>query len=93
MKLSKVLTGIVMVAFLAVVVTGCSKVTKSNYDKIETGMTKADVEKILGSGTAEKGAGVGDLTGSVVKWEKNEDTWITVTFANDKVVTKAQGGL
>jgi hypothetical protein len=92
MKFGKLLTVVVLVAFMAVVVTGCSKVTKSNYDKIENGMSKADVEKILGKGTEEKGGGVGDLTGTMVTWKKGE-TSISVTFANDKVVAKAQSGL
>jgi hypothetical protein len=92
MKLSKLLTGVVLIAFLAVVVTGCSKVTKANYDKIENGMSRADVEKILGKGEAS-GGGVGDISGAIVKWAKNDDVWITITFANDKVVTKAQNGL
>lgn len=92
MKLGKLLTCVVLVAFMAVVTTGCSKVTKANYDKVETGMSKAEVEKILGKGTEDKSGGIGDLTGTVVTWKKG-DTTITVTFANDKVVTKVQSGL
>lgn len=92
MRFSKVLTCVLLIAFMAVVVTGCSKVTKANYDKIENGMSRADVEAILGKGTESKGGGVGDLTGTVVKWEKGDKS-ITVTFANDKVVGKTESGL
>ncbi len=73
-----------------------SKVTAENYGKIETGMTKAEVEDILGSGT-EKDAvsgGIGDLTGSgsIVAWG-DDQKGITITFVNGKVATKSQKGL
>jgi len=81
---------------LMLVLVGCSKISKSNYDKIETGMSKSQVESILGKGTDQAGVSgaIGTITGSggIVKWG-DENKWITVTFANEKVVAKAAQGL
>lgn len=86
------LAAIIVPAFLAI---SCNKVTPENYEKIETGMTSAQVEKILGKGTEQGGGGVavGDLKASAktVVWEKGDKT-ITVSFANDQVVMKTKSG-
>src|SRR5512133_2221646 len=86
--MSRILLVTLVAAGLMLVGVGCSKVTKSNYDKITNGMTQAEVEGIMGKGTEEAGAAgtIGSLTGSgkVVSW-KEGDKKITVTFANDKV--------
>ena len=79
-----------------VYITGCGKVTMENYDKINTGMTLAEVESILGKGEAESGGGVavGDLalSGKAIMWG-NDTKHIKITFANDKVTMKVQKGL
>ena len=87
------------VAFLMVlVIAGCSKsgVSKDNYDKIENGMTLAEVEKILGPDKkgASGAATLGGLTGkgATYVWEAG-DKKITVAFKDDKVVSKSQIGL
>jgi len=88
-----------LLAFLMTfVLVGCSKpgVSKSNYDKVENGMTLAEVEEILGTG--KKGSSVagavGELSGkgAAYVWEDG-DKKITVFFKDDKVVKKAQVGL
>ncbi|WP_278383183.1 outer membrane protein assembly factor BamE domain-containing protein, partial [Alteromonas mediterranea] len=38
-----------LIALGALALTGCSKLTKENYDKLEMGMTQDEVESILGS--------------------------------------------
>lgn len=83
---------------MASLIVGCGKpgVSKSNYDKIEDGMSLAEVEKILGPG--EKGASVAGTIGELVGqgaayvWEEG-DKKITVVFKDDKVVSKSQVGL
>lgn len=92
------LVAVVMAGLLLTVVPGCgSKVSKSNYDKIENGMTLEQVEKILGKGT-EEAAGGGSLldkikgSGKIVSW-KDSDKSITVTFVNGKVTAKVHQGL
>jgi len=96
MRMSGKLIGVAVLALLVVALSGCGKVTKANYDKIETGMTLNQVEDILGKGTEEAGIGgaIGNVAGSakVMKWG-DEQKSITVTFANDKVVAKLQKGL
>lgn len=87
---------IVMVLLCLGLFTGCAKVSKENYDKIQTGMTYDQVKSILGSGTEASGGGiaVGDLaaSGKVVTWG-TEDKQIMVTFVNDKVTLKTMKGL
>ena len=86
----------VAVVCLLLLVSGCARVSRENYEKIETGMTLSQVESILGRGTEQSGVGgaIGDVGGSakVVRWG-DENRSITVTFVNDQVVAKAQQGL
>ncbi len=93
---SKQLIGVALLALVLVVLSGCSKVTRSNYDKIENGMTVSQVENILGTGTEKAGIGgaIGNLAGSgkVMTWGDDKKS-ITITFVNDKVVAKAEQGL
>jgi hypothetical protein len=86
----------VAVMCLLMLVSGCARISRENYEKIETGMTLSQVESILGMGTEESGAGgaIGDIGASakVVRWG-DENRSITVTFVNNQVVAKAQQGL
>ncbi len=66
-----------------------AKVTKENADKIKVGMSRAEVEAILGKGTTSAGAKIENFGGEVTVWEGPDGT-ITVGFANDKVT--ATGG-
>jgi hypothetical protein len=88
--------GVALLALLLVGLSGCDKVTRKNYAKIENGMTVSQVEKILGPGTENVGVAgaVGKLAGSakVLTWGDDQKS-ITVTFANDKVVAKMAQGL
>ena len=91
------LVGLVLAGLFLTMLAGCSgKVSKGNYDKIQNGMTRAEVEKILGKPTEEAGGGgvAGEITGSakVLTWADGEKS-IMVTFVNDKVTLKAQTGL
>lgn len=88
---------LILVGLGSLALAGCgSKVTKSNFDQIKTGMTLAEVEAILGKGTESTGAAgaIGDLAGSAksVTW-KDGDKSITVNFVNDKVALKTQSEL
>ncbi len=86
-------------------VCGCGshKVTKTNHDKIKTGMTLADVEAILGPAGEDADD---DLLRAVQEkselpeeatWKKwtvpgDPDKMIAVAFVNGKAVAKAQTG-
>lgn len=66
----------------------CSKVNQENYARLSAGMTKAEVENLLGS-PAECSGAVGLTSCS---WG-DEKTRITVQFAADKVVIFSGNGL
>lgn len=38
-----------MIALIALALTGCSKLTMQNYQKLQTGMTQQEVEALIGS--------------------------------------------
>jgi hypothetical protein len=84
-----------------------STVTPESYDKISSGMTRQEVEALLGPGQKEEGgdasgvaaqfgvnAGVGDQRGrapDTYVWESNGKT-IKVYFVDGKVTTKQKVG-
>ncbi len=66
----------------------CSKVNQENYAKISAGMSKIEVEKLLGSPADCSGAvGLSSCT-----WG-DEKSFISVQFAGDKVVIFSGSGL
>jgi hypothetical protein len=65
------------------------KVTKDNADRIKVGMTRAEVEAILGKGKHEAGAKIEGFEGAVTVWE-GADGVISVIFTDNKVA--AAGG-
>src|SRR5947209_8805494 len=91
---------ILMAAALALclLLTGCgSKVSKDNFEKIKPGMTQAEVEAILGTGTisnsqAASVPGMGNLSAKVETWTDG-DKQIAVTYMNDKVQGTVSKGL
>jgi hypothetical protein len=68
--------------------------TMDQYKRISNGMTRAEVEKILGKeGTQLSSSSAGDTTYTVDQWETADYKSIILTFENDKVTTRAQAGL
>jgi hypothetical protein len=97
MRIRQILIGVAMMALMLTILPGCGgKVSKSNFDKVQNGMTMAEVEGILGKGTEQAGVAgaIGDLAGSgkVMTWTDGEKS-ITVTFVDGKVTAKASKGL
>ena len=86
-----------------------SKLTKANYEKIQTGMTLQQVEELLGPGKKDEsgdGSGVAaqfgvDVSAGAGPARKSGDTYvwesgmttITVDFQNGKVTGKNAKGL
>jgi hypothetical protein len=68
--------------------TGCSKLTRENYDKLKPGMTSEEIVKILGKAdSCRKGLGAKSCTwGSDVKN-------IKIRFLSDKMVFHSSKGL
>lgn len=95
MRLRKQIVLVLVTALLSGAI-GCTKVSKENYEKVQSGMSLSEVEGILGKGTEKAGLGgaIGNLSGSakILTWGDDEKS-ITITFANDKVVAKAATGL
>jgi hypothetical protein len=64
-----------------------SKVTKENYDKIKVGMSRKEVEDILGKGKLKAGAGTDAGSGEIWIWEDGKKV-ITLTFVDDKLTVR-----
>ncbi|GAA6183326.1 MULTISPECIES: DUF3862 domain-containing protein [Alteromonadaceae] len=80
---------LIMFSIVCVFLAGCSKVTYANYDRVEMGMIKSDVEMILGKADNCE-AVIG--THSCI-WGNEEDKYIKVSFIMDRAAVITQKGL
>lgn len=77
------------------------KVTITDYNQIQDGMSYAQVEKIIGSAGEELASGHVDgvqgvtpaITTRIVMWKNDNGSNMNATFQNDRLVSKAQFGL
>lgn len=77
-----------IITALVLLLSGCSNVTKENYDKIKSGMTYDEVVKILG-----KPEGCSETLGiSNCEW-KDDDAKISITFISNQVTISVANGL
>jgi hypothetical protein len=77
-----------LIASLLILISGCSKVTKENYDKIESGMSYDEVVKLIG-----KPEGCSETLGiSSCTWKKG-DAKIDIKFISDQVTFRSASGL
>ena len=76
-----------LVALIALTAAACSKITQENFDKVNDGMSRAEVEAILGAPTEAASAGIVGISGTSATW-KGEAGTITIQFFNDKVRLK-----
>ncbi|XZG71570.1 DUF3862 domain-containing protein [Chitinibacteraceae bacterium HSL-7] len=72
---------------LLVLLAACSKVTPENFAKIDTGMSREEVVKVLGEPDSADGASLLGLSGESAVWKSRKAT-ITIAFVNGHVVTK-----
>ena len=78
-----------IVALLACcLLAACSKINQENYSKLEAGMSKQEVESLLG--TPAEWAGALGMTSCT--WG-DETSFISVQFAGDKVMMFSGKGL
>ena len=84
--MTKTLLRIALPALL-VALAACTKITQENFDKIRDGMTRAEVESILGTPSESSSAGVAGISGGSATWKGDAGT-ITIQFFNDKVRMK-----
>jgi hypothetical protein len=86
-ELSMKLRTLAVLSF-CVLLAACSKINQQNYSKLSAGMTKAEVEQLLGSPTDCSGAlGVSSCT-----WG-DQKSFISVQYAGDKVLIFSGQGL
>ncbi|WP_342653884.1 hypothetical protein [Pseudomonas sp. F3-2] len=71
-----------------VLLAACSKINQENYSKIKAGMSKVEIEQLLGKPTECSGA----LGMSSCTWG-DQKTFISVQYAADKVVLHTGQGL
>jgi hypothetical protein len=99
MKLTHSIRSFALIGLLTVWLglSGCSKITRDNYDKIQVGMKGSEVKKVLGDSTektnsASVNLGIVDFSGETLIWRDGQQS-ITVVFMNDQVILKSQVGL
>jgi hypothetical protein len=78
---------LVMVICMSLVSCSSLKISQENFEKIQTGMSLAQVTDILGPPTESSSVDVAVFSGTVSKW-KAADVTITIQFVNGKVVAK-----
>jgi uncharacterized protein YpmB len=87
-----------IVLVLALLTSCAGKINQDNYDKISDGMSKSQVENILGKGESQATSSVdlgeygGTMSAEVITWQSGTKV-ISVTFSNGQVQGKAQTGL
>jgi len=80
------IVAVLVVCTLCLVACG-SRLSQVDFEKIQTGMTMAQVTAILGEPTESSSVDVAVFSGTVSKWQAGDVT-ITVQFVNGKVVAK-----
>lgn len=92
---------VLLLALIGTLIIGLSfassnKVSKPNYDQVQIGMNRSEVEAILGKAHKQVNADATTeqfkFSGQALLWQKG-DLSITVVFVNDKVAAKSQVGL
>jgi hypothetical protein len=79
---------VVAMALCAFCLLACSsRINPANFEKIQTGMTMAQVTAVLGEPTESSSVDVAVFSGTVSKWKAGDAT-ITIQFVNGKVVAK-----
>ncbi|WP_407314387.1 outer membrane protein assembly factor BamE [Pseudomonas sp. nanlin1] len=78
----------IAVLSLCVLLVACNKVNQENYAKLKAGMSRAEVEQLLGTPTDCSGAlGMASCT-----WG-DKDSFISVQYASDNVLLYSGQGL
>lgn len=77
-----------LAVFTLLLLTGCSPLNQENYAQLQSGMSKAEVERLLG-GPDECSAALGVAS---CTWG-DEQRFISVQYAGDKVLMFSAKGL
>lgn len=80
-------TLIILLCSIALVLSGCTKITEENYNKIQVGMDINQVNLILGPSTRSDSVNFFGANATTTVW-RTPTTEITILFVNNKVVIK-----
>jgi hypothetical protein len=86
--LIKSISQFMMMLMISLVLIACSKITQSNFDKIQNNMTMKEVVAILGEPTSSDSLNIAGMSGATAVW-KDGDAQIDIQFINDRVIIKA----
>lgn len=78
---------LMLLVFVAIAFSACSKLSASNFEKIHNDMTTDQVKAILGEPAEVKSGSFLGFSGTVYVYRQDK-TEVTVTFVQDKVVGK-----
>lgn len=94
MKINKFHSAALALAVLLMLVAGCdrnaltgSKLTPANYDQVTNGMTKAQVERILGPPTSTETKDMVIFKKTTYRYEDGKK-FAMITFKNDEMDSK-----
>ncbi len=86
-KLYHVLWKSLLILFVVFLITSCSKVTQSNFDKIKPNMTMQEVITVLGEPTNSDSINIAGISGTSAVWQGN-NAEINIQFLNNRVTIK-----
>jgi hypothetical protein len=79
---------LLLALFFCMTLIACSKISQTNFDKINTNMTMKEVVAILGEPTSSESINIAGISGTSAVW-KDKNAEIDIQFLNDKVTVKA----
>ena len=86
---SQIVLRFILVLMLVFVLDGCigKRITKANVDQVTEGMSKKQVESILGQPTSSKTEEPAIMKRTTYVYRQGKDT-VTIVFKDDKVQSK-----
>jgi outer membrane protein assembly factor BamE (lipoprotein component of BamABCDE complex) len=88
-KMFRIASRFMLVLMLLLMFDGCigKRITKANVDQVTEGMSKKQVESILGQPTSSKTEEPATMKRTTYVYRQGKDT-VTVVFQDDKVQSK-----
>ncbi len=83
----KNLSSLFLSAVVFLLIAGCSRLTETNLEKVQDGMTTDEVKAILGDPTSSETGGALGLSGTTFTYHTAASD-VKITFVNDKVIAK-----
>ena len=88
-KMFRIASRFMLVLMLLLMFDGCigKRITKANVDQVTEGMSKKQVESILGQPTSSKTEEPASMKRTTYVYRQGKDT-VTIVFQDDKVQSK-----